>query len=126
MQNKRRARTAFATAQQTVDVLVDTVEKYDEKSLGAILGPNSYDIVHSGEPGDRGSSPTVKEGYSALSLSCRRKPSLTVGLLPRDRKISVLHSPTTLSLHLIGSRLVMKSATQVAAGGSRFDKTATT
>jgi len=31
-----------------------------------------------------------------------------------------------LSLHLIGSRLVMKSATRVAAGRSRFDKTATT
>ena len=42
--------TGFATAQEAVDALIAAAEKYDEKGLEAILGPNSYDIVHTGEP----------------------------------------------------------------------------
>ena len=42
--------TAFATAQEAVDALVTAAEKFDEKSLETILGPNSYDIIHTGEP----------------------------------------------------------------------------
>jgi Protein of unknown function (DUF2950) len=33
-----------------VDALVAAAEKYDEKTLESILGPNSYDIIHTGEP----------------------------------------------------------------------------
>ena len=42
--------TGFATAQEAVDAIVGAAEKFDEKSLEAILGPNSYDIIHTGEP----------------------------------------------------------------------------
>jgi hypothetical protein len=42
--------TAFATAQEAADSLIAAAEKFDEKTLEAILGPNSYDIVHTGEP----------------------------------------------------------------------------
>jgi hypothetical protein len=42
--------TGFANAQEAVDALVVAAEKFDEKSLEAILGPNSYDIIHTGEP----------------------------------------------------------------------------
>ena len=40
----------FATPQQAVDALLAAAEKYDEEALQGILGPNSYDIVHTGEP----------------------------------------------------------------------------
>jgi hypothetical protein len=42
--------TGFAAPQEAVDALTAAAEKYDEKTLGAILGPNSYDIIHTGEP----------------------------------------------------------------------------
>lgn len=41
---------SFKTAQEAADALVDAAEKYDETSLIQILGPDSYDIIHTGEP----------------------------------------------------------------------------
>lgn len=41
---------AFATAQQAAESLVDAAEKYDEAALAEVLGPDSYDILHTGEP----------------------------------------------------------------------------
>ena len=63
--------TGFATAQQAVDAIVDAAEKYDEKSLGAILGPNSYDIIHTGEP------VRDKEMATEFATQARSKQSLT-------------------------------------------------
>ena len=40
----------FSTAEQAADALVDAAEKYDEATLTEILGPDSYDILHTGEP----------------------------------------------------------------------------
>ena len=40
----------FPTAQAAADALIDAAEKYDEAALTEILGPDSYDIVHTGEP----------------------------------------------------------------------------
>ena len=40
----------FATPQDAANALVDAAEKYDETALKEILGPDSYDIVHTGEP----------------------------------------------------------------------------
>lgn len=42
--------TGFATPQEAVDALTAAAEKFDEKTLETILGPNSYDIIHTGEP----------------------------------------------------------------------------
>jgi hypothetical protein len=42
--------TGFATAQEAADALIAASANYDEKALAAILGPNSYDIIHTGEP----------------------------------------------------------------------------
>ena len=42
--------TGFATAQEAADALIAAAEKYDEKALAEILGPNSFDIIHTGEP----------------------------------------------------------------------------
>ena len=43
------ART-FPTAQAAADALIAAAEKFDETELKDILGPDSYDIVHTGEP----------------------------------------------------------------------------
>ena len=42
--------TAYPTPQAAIDALVDAAEKYDEKALAAILGPNSNEIISTGEP----------------------------------------------------------------------------
>jgi hypothetical protein len=41
---------SFPTAQDAANALIDAAEKYDEAALTEILGPDSYDIVHTGEP----------------------------------------------------------------------------
>ena len=43
------ART-FGTADAAADALVAAAEQFDEAALKEILGPDSYDIVHTGEP----------------------------------------------------------------------------
>jgi hypothetical protein len=40
----------FASPDAAVEALVAAAEKYDETALMQILGPNSFDIVHTGEP----------------------------------------------------------------------------
>lgn len=40
----------FATAQEAANALIEATEKYDETALAEILGPDSYDIIHTGEP----------------------------------------------------------------------------
>ena len=73
--------TGFATAQEAVDALVTAAEKYDEKNLGAILGPNSYDIIHTGEP------VRDKEMAAEFATQARTKQSLTKDSKHRDRMI---------------------------------------
>ena len=41
---------SFATAQEAANALIEAAEKYDETALAEILGPDSYDIIHTGEP----------------------------------------------------------------------------
>lgn len=41
---------SFPTAQDAANALIDAAEKYDETEMTAILGPDSYDIIHTGEP----------------------------------------------------------------------------
>jgi hypothetical protein len=41
---------SFATAQDAANALIEAAEKYDEAALKEILGPDSYDIIHTGEP----------------------------------------------------------------------------
>ena len=41
---------SFATAQEAANALIDAAEKFDQTALTDILGPDSYDIIHTGEP----------------------------------------------------------------------------
>jgi len=40
----------FATPQEAGNSLIDAAEKYDVDTLKELLGPDSYDIIHTGEP----------------------------------------------------------------------------
>lgn len=44
-----KART-FATAEEAANAFIDAAEKFDETALKEILGPDSWDIIHTGEP----------------------------------------------------------------------------
>ncbi len=58
---------AFETAQQAADSLVDATEKYDEAALTEILGPESFDLTHTGEPA------RDKENSAAFAAQARAK-----------------------------------------------------
>ncbi|HET9789478.1 MAG TPA: DUF2950 domain-containing protein [Pyrinomonadaceae bacterium] len=63
--------TGFASPQEAIEALVAAAEKFDEKSLEAILGPNSFDIIHTGEP------VRDKEMATEFAAQTRTKQSLT-------------------------------------------------
>jgi hypothetical protein len=48
-QSKISRGTAFATPQEAANALIEAAGTFDTKALQAILGPNSYDIVNTGE-----------------------------------------------------------------------------
>src|SRR5574338_783146 len=48
-QTPAKAKT-FATAAEAANALIDAAEKFHEAALTEILGPDSYDISHTGEP----------------------------------------------------------------------------
>ena len=41
---------SFPTAEDAANALIEAAEKFDEPALLQILGPDSYDIIHTGEP----------------------------------------------------------------------------
>jgi hypothetical protein len=61
---------AFETAQQAADALIDAAEKYDEAALKEILGPDSFDITHTGEPA------RDRENAAAFAAQARTKMSV--------------------------------------------------
>jgi hypothetical protein len=63
--------TGFATPQEAVDALVAAAEKFDEKKLQEILGPNSSDIIHTGEPA------RDREMATEFASQARTKQSMT-------------------------------------------------
>jgi hypothetical protein len=73
-----RAKT-FATPQDAANSLIDAAEKYDEAALTEVLGPDSYDIIHTGEPArDREKCKDSRDyGYRrrGLAVSCANRQS---------------------------------------------------
>jgi hypothetical protein len=61
---------AFATAQEAADALLSAAEQYDEASLAEILGPGSFDIIHTGEPA------RDKENSQAFAAQAKTKLNL--------------------------------------------------
>jgi hypothetical protein len=61
---------AFDSAQAAADALIAATEQYDEAALTEILGPDSFDIIHTGEPA------RDKENSQAFAAQARVKMSL--------------------------------------------------
>lgn len=61
---------AFSTAQEAADLLISAAETYDEAALTEILGPDSFDIIHTGEPA------RDKENAQAFAAEARTKMSV--------------------------------------------------
>lgn len=62
----------FSTADEAADALIDAAEKYDEAALTEILGPDSYDILHTGEP------VRDREVAQAFAAKAREKKSIAI------------------------------------------------
>jgi hypothetical protein len=62
----------FSTADQAADALIDAAEKYDETALTEILGPDSYDILHTGEPA------RDREVAQAFAAKAREKKNIAI------------------------------------------------
>ena len=63
---------AFDTPQDAANSLIDAAEKYDEVALTEVLGPDSYDIIHTGEPA------RDKEKCKEFAAQARAKMSVEV------------------------------------------------
>ena len=73
---------AFATADEAADALIAAAEQFDEAALKEILGPDSYDIVHTGEPA------RDKEVAAEFASLARTKKNISVD--PRNPRRAIL------------------------------------
>jgi hypothetical protein len=62
----------FPTAGEAAEALIDAAEKYDESALTEILGPGSYDILHTGEPA------RDREVAQAFAAKAREKKKIAI------------------------------------------------
>ena len=75
----------FATPQQAADALINAAEKFNVSALDEILGPEGYDIIHTGEPArDREQAATFaaqarEKQHVALNGKLASRAFLTVG-----------------------------------------------
>ncbi|PWT93540.1 MAG: DUF2950 domain-containing protein [Blastocatellia bacterium] len=75
--------TGFATPQEAVDALTAAAEKFDEKTLETILGPNSYDIIHSGEP--------VRDKEMSIEFASQVRTKQSLSKLPQNPNRLILN-----------------------------------
>src|ERR1700755_3049140 len=73
----------FASAEEAADALINAAEKFDEAELKAILGPDSYDIIHTGEP------VRDKEAAAEFVAQARSKKNVSVAKNARRAFLSV-------------------------------------
>src|SRR4051794_10702304 len=72
----------FATAEEAADALIDAAEKFDEAALKEILGPDSYDIIHTGEP--------ARDREVAAEFAAQARIKKNVALDPKNRSRAFL------------------------------------
>src|SRR5688500_16654675 len=75
----------FASAEDAAKALIEAADKFDETALVEVLGPDSYDIIHTGEPArdrevakDFASQARVKTNVTSQPKNPRRA-FLTIG-----------------------------------------------
>ena len=69
---------SFPTAEEAANALVDAAEKYDETALLEILGPDSYDIIHTGEP--------ARDREVAKKFAEQARQKMNVALQPKNSR----------------------------------------
>jgi hypothetical protein len=74
---------SFKTAEEAANALIEAAEKYDETSLLAILGPDSYDIIHTGEP--------ARDREVAQKFASEARAKNNVALQPRNSRRAFLN-----------------------------------
>jgi hypothetical protein len=72
----------FPTAQDAANALIEAAEKYDEAALTEILGPDSYDIVHTGEP--------ARDREVSQKFAEQARIKTNVSLLPKNPRRAIL------------------------------------
>ena len=73
---------SFATADEAANALIEAAEKYDEPSLTEILGPDSYDIIHTGEP--------ARDREVAQQFAAQARAKMKVALQPKNSRRAFL------------------------------------
>ena len=77
----KKGRT-FATAQEAANALIDAAEKFDQEALSEILGPDSYDIIHTGEP--------ARDREVAQKFAEQARVKTNVSLQPKNPRRAIL------------------------------------
>ena len=78
---ERKPRT-FATAEEAANALIEAAEKFDELALAEILGPDSYDIIHTGEP--------ARDREVAQKFAEQARIKTNVSLQPKNPRRAIL------------------------------------
>ena len=78
---ERKARS-FATAEEAANALIDASEKFDELALAEILGPDSYDIIHTGEP--------ARDREVAQKFAAQARIKTNVSFQPKNSRRAIL------------------------------------
>ena len=73
---------SFATAEEAANALIDAAEKYDKTALAEVLGPDSYDILHTGEP--------ARDREVAQKFAEQARIKTKVSYHPKDRRRAIL------------------------------------
>lgn len=72
----------FSSAQEAANALIEAAEKFDEAALSEILGPDSYDIIHTGEP--------ARDREVAQKFAEQARIKTTVSLQPKNPRRAIL------------------------------------
>ena len=73
---------AFATADEAADALIAAAEQFNEAELKEILGPDSYDITHTGEP--------ARDREVAAKFAAQARAKKNVALDPKNARRAFL------------------------------------
>ncbi len=73
---------SFSSPQEAASALIDAAEKYDETALTEILGPESYDIIHTGEP--------ARDREVAQKFAEQARIKTNISLQPKNPRRAIL------------------------------------
>lgn len=73
---------SFSSAQEAASALIEAAEKFDVAALSEILGPDSYDIIHTGEP--------ARDREVAQKFAEQARIKTNVSLQPKNPRRAIL------------------------------------